>query len=181
MKEEWRPIDGCNGKYEVSNLGRIKSLYVNRLIGTFLDIKKHGKTIFPWQKNVIVHLTEENKRRKFYVSRLVAFAFPEICGEYFEGAEVDHLDGDRTNNVATNLKWKTHTDNMRNPITRSRKINGKNSKPVIQYDLNGNFIREWPSIIECYRSGFTTVQKCVKGKRNHCGGYKWEYKEKGGE
>ena len=55
--------------------------------------------------------------RYYRVSRLVAKAYPEICGEWFEGCEVDHINGIRDDNRAVNLKVCTHLDNIRNPLT----------------------------------------------------------------
>ncbi len=54
----------------------------------------------------------------YKVSRLIAITFPEICGSWFEGAEVDHINTIRTDDRAENLRVCTHADNQRNPLTR---------------------------------------------------------------
>lgn len=58
------------------------------------------------------------------VSHLVARAFPEICGEWFEGCEVDHIDTNRLNNNAYNLRVTDRKGNMANPITRKHISDG---------------------------------------------------------
>ena len=61
------------------------------------------------------------KKKPKYVHILVAKTFPEICGEYYEGCIVDHLDTVRTNNNAFNLKCGSWSDNNSNPITMSKR------------------------------------------------------------
>ena len=56
--------------------------------------------------------------------------------------------------------------------------NGKLSKPVLQYTLNGEFVREWESIAECDRNGFNqgNVVACCQGKQKTHKGHIWKYK-----
>ena len=71
---------------------------------------------------VTVCLCKDGKPRQRFISVLVAKAFPEICGEWFEGAEVDHKDTDTQNNTAENLRVCDRKGNMANPVTaRKRK------------------------------------------------------------
>lgn len=53
-----------------------------------------------------------------YAHRLVALAYPEICGEYEEGLQIDHINTIRDDNRAENLRWVTVHQNANNPITR---------------------------------------------------------------
>lgn len=179
--EIWRAINGYEGLYEISNLGRIRSLdrLVNhpkggmRLVRGKIKVprKPHPKTGY-----IIVGLYKDGEVWTTYVHRLVAFAFPEICGKHFDGAVVDHLDTIRHNNRAENLRWCTISENHLNPITYEReKINiqkacdakkgmpawnkgvllpnmtGENhwrSKPILQIDKEGNIIRRWTNTQE---------------------------------
>ena len=100
--EEWRDIPGCEG-YEVSNLGNIR----NSKTGRFRSQK-------PKKKGYIVL---KIKGKYYLLHRLVAFAFPEICGEWFEGAQVDHKNRIRTDNRAENIHWVSPAENINNPNT----------------------------------------------------------------
>ena len=57
--------------------------------------------------------------------------------------------------------------------------NGKTSKPVLQFTLDGEFVREWPSTMECERNGFynTNVSACCRGKLKSYKGFVWKYKD----
>lgn len=182
MEEIWRDIPEYDGLYQVSNLGRVKS--VARLVKR-RHVSWVKEKILKQAKNQLeyhfVALTKSKKNpKRILVHRIVAKAFPEICGEYFEGAEVDHIDGDRENNAVTNLRWVTHRENTNNPITKERKKNkcGRKGRPVIQYDLDGNFIKEWESINDCRKAGFTHVDYYLYKKSiRKCSykGYRWAF------
>lgn len=142
-------------------------------------------------------LWKDNKGHNLYVHRLVTQAFipnPE------NKPEVDHINAVRDDNRVENLRWVTSTENRINPITykplceRLQKLNpnkGKfgfdnhSSKTVLQFDLNGNFIKEWGSTREVERElGIKSccISAVALGRRNRkvAGGYKWKYKEKAG-
>lgn len=114
-EEIWKSLEfvDCPG-YEVSNLGRVRNIKVKtkRIIKGFLNRKVH-----PYRQ--VLLCTSENKPKAFRVGRLVALAFvpnPDPINKLF----VDHIDGDSLNDVATNLRWVTASENMRNPITVER-------------------------------------------------------------
>ena len=133
------------------------------------------------------------------VAYWVAITFPELIeNEYFEGAEIDHKDTNRQNNMPGNLHWVTHKDNLRNPLTVKKiAINqtGENnsnygskaqhnrkdqSKPVNQYTLKGDFVAWYPSAMEAERQLNvkklnTRISENCKGKRKTASGYVWRY------
>lgn len=124
--EEWRDIEGYEGLYQVSNLGRVKSL--DRVI-IFKNGKKrkfYGLQLKPKKCGEYygVSLCGKNK----LIAHLVAKAFPEICGEWFEGCQVDHLDTNKLNNNALNLRVCTEKENHNNPLTRKHNSQAKLGK-----------------------------------------------------
>ena len=110
-QEEWRPVVGYEGLYEVSNLGRVRNsrtLYV-------LNGSKRGSYL-----QVCLRRTDENGvsvKTGLNVHRLVALAFIQNpdCKPV-----VDHIDGNALNNVVSNLRWVTQRENVLNPITAAR-------------------------------------------------------------
>lgn len=113
-----------NGYYTVNDIGVVSSLDRVDCAGRHLKGKVLKQIVAP-NGYVQVALSINGKPRTARVHEIVARAFPEICGEWFEGCEVDHIDADKTNNKATNLRVVTHTMNMRNPNTIWKK-QGKN-------------------------------------------------------
>lgn len=114
-----------------------------------------------------------------YVHRLVARAFPEICGEWFEGAQVNHKDENPANNAAWNLEWCTPYYNV-NYGNRNHKVSEKlknrkdTSKPVIQLTNDYKFVKKWQSASEARKDGFTNIFRSIRDGCL-CGGYKWVY------
>lgn len=183
MEENWEPIKGFKGYYEVSNLGRVRS--VDRKIEQhfmYKTIKKtlKGKLIAPHIRHdgyPIVALYKEHKRYEYAVHRLVALTFvpnPE------NKPEVDHINTIRTDARAFNLRWVNRSENNRNPITNKRMSEaskGRGSKSVVQYDKLGNFIAEYPSIRAASKAtGFnvTTLTHNLQGKHINPK-YNWKY------
>ena len=103
-QEQWKPIEGFDGKYLVSNMARIKSLK---------RLKPHILAVFTNNKGYDrVALSKDGKSRHFLVSRLVAQAFcPNPDPE--NATTVDHVDHDTSNNRADNLRWLSLHDNAR--------------------------------------------------------------------
>lgn len=100
--EEWRDVVGYEGLYQVSNYGRMKSLIWNggRLINPCLHTGGY----------MLVGLYKNGKRKNHFVHVLVAKAF---VPNPFIKPQVNHIDGDKTNNQVENLEWVTGSENSR--------------------------------------------------------------------
>lgn len=110
--EEWRDIKGFEGKYQISNFGRVKSLlewHGNKHISQYRPMEKIVKPTDNGHGYLIVGLKNHNKRTSRYVHRLVAEAFVENPKN--ENV-VNHLDYDITNNRADNLEWCSTQENV---------------------------------------------------------------------
>ena len=191
MTEEWKDIEGYEGLYQVSNLGRVRSLdrYYTRphpRNGVPTKYFKRGTEIVCHvHRNgyVEVMLKVGGVKKNFMVHRLVAKAF--VPG-YFEGADVNHKDCNRQNNHADNLEWMTRRDNLKysNGDTASamEQIHRSQRKPIIQMTMDGEFIREWPSIHSAHLA-LGLDSKSISGACHQhygtktAGGYRWKFKE----
>ena len=137
--EEWRIIDGTLGYFAVSDYGRVSSLSHRVSGGNNNSWMTKPRILTPRPNRggyLRVRLTSLHGVDKTeLVHRLVAKAFIPNPNNY---AYVDHIDGNRTNNVAHNLRWCTRSMNMLNPVTRecaakARRIpNKRNRKPIVQ-------------------------------------------------
>ena len=112
MTEQWLPVVGYEGLYEVSNTGRVRSL--DRIV-----ITKRGHTQFyqgrelsPAVKasgHLSVQICREGRFLRRHIHRLVLEAFVGPCPE---GMECCHNDGNPANNRVENLRWDTHSSNI---------------------------------------------------------------------
>lgn len=180
--EIWRDIPSFEGYYQASNLGRIRSL--DRMVpgknGSYRFVKgtvlKPGLTSYePGRGYYRVRLSN----KWFLVSVLVWITFR---GPIPEGMQVNHINEQKLDNRIENLNLLTASENNRwgTRIERFKKAitNGNCSKKILQYDLDGNFIREWPSQGEIERqTGIKqqSVSKVCSGKRKQTGGFIWSY------
>lgn len=182
MKEIWKDIPGWEGLYQASTLGRIRSYPQARCQrnrwGTLTLYHKKGKILKPndihgYQQ---IDLHRNKKIYSYYVHRLVAITF--VPG-YKEGMEVNHKNEIRSDNRAENLEWVTHEDNLKYGSHNSR-ISKSNSKAVLQYSMDGNFIAEYPSAtIAAKETGISlpSIAICAQGKFKTMCGYIWKYKD----
>lgn len=104
MEEIWRDINGYDGKYEISNKGRIKSLKGSR----GQNRKKYLKPSINTAGYLRVDLSINGKRRKFYVHRLVGIAF---INNKNNKPCINHKNGIKSINWSTNLEWVTYQEN----------------------------------------------------------------------
>lgn len=107
----WKPVVGYEGRYEVSNEGIIRSLDVTvRCRGT--GIRVHKGKVLPYRANnrgyLTVNFTKDNVTKMFLVHRVVAEAFVD---NHDDKPQVNHIDGDVSNNASYNLEWVTDNEN----------------------------------------------------------------------
>ena len=162
--EIWRNIKDYPD-YQVSNMGRVKSLNYNRTGEE--KIMKISKNNWGY---LLVNLHKEGKQKHYYIHRLVATAFIPNPDNL---SQVNHINEDKTDNRVDNLEWCTQQYNT-NYGTRTEKT----QKPVLQFTLDGEFIKQWDSARAVERElGFNNsdLSKCCKGKKKSVGGFKWCY------
>ena len=184
--EIWRTavVDGEPWEnYQVSNLGRVMNLnYYNTGKAKLAKLTKRKDGYLQ------VGLSKNEKTKYYLVHRLVAETFlpnpenkPEV-NHKIEGDEgktiniVIFNEDETINKEKTTIEWCTHEYNI-NYETRNERVAKARSKKVLQFTLNGEFIREWPSTRECERNGFNhgNVAACCRGEKPHYKGFRWEY------
>ena len=186
-KEEWKDIPGFEGYYQASTTGKIWSIKSKKEIGK------------PDSKNrCSVRLCRNGYISKNHqTARWIAITFPElVANAYFEGAVIDHINTDPTDNRPSNLRWTTYKGNSNNQLTKEHLSNSKKgtvftkkhrkalslahigkpnisrSKEVIQYNVDGQFIALYKSGCEAQRKTGVSqgkISACALGKRKTAG------------
>ena len=176
--EIWKDIKGYEGLYQVSSLGRVRSIdhYRKSGKGGYIIKGKVLKQNFDGKKRYLhVILSKGKKTRTVQVHTLVGKHFVE---GYKKGLEIDHIDTITTNNKVSNLKWVTRSENMRNPITYKKTIKHHievQSIPVIGINIQNGSKLEFPSVREAKRNGFKGIGENIHGRAKQCKGYIWRY------
>lgn len=187
--EIWKDIEGYEGLYQVSNIGRVKRVRSGRI--RTQKIVKNGYCQ--------VNLSKNNQVNFYLVHRLVANAFIPNPNKL---PQVNHKDENKTNNYVENLEWCTQSYNnlwgtgterqnysrhkndpqglswKRALKTRDKNNNVNSSKRVCQYSLVGNLIAIFNSISETSRKlgiSVADISNCCNGKRKTAKGYKFVY------
>lgn len=175
--EKWKSLDFLGYvDYEVSNYGRVKSL----------NYKRSGKEgIMKLKKDdyLRVQLFNNGKDKFFPVHKLVALAF---LPNQKNLPIINHKDENKYNNKVENLEWcdyhynyyyGTSSERARKNISLSLK--GKGAKPILQYTLEGEFVREWDSIKQASEElnlNASVICNYLKGRFKSAYGYVWKYK-----
>lgn len=178
MQEIWKDIPNYENLYQISNLGNVKSYSNSKVLKTSPNSCGYYK----------VQLYKNKKSKMFYVHRLVAIAFiPNLENK----SQINHIDGNKSNNVVSNLEWCTASENqlhaIKHNLRKSSPMLGRKgalsprSKKIMQYDKNGNFIKEWDSISDASKA-FGIKASCISNnlcKRTKSSkGFIWDYLEK---
>jgi len=120
--EEWRIVPNTNGKIQVSNMGNVRSLLRGEpyVLKTQIDNKGYKR----------VRVTINRNKMTFKIHRLVANAF--IPNPYNK-SQVNHIDGDKTNNCVDNLEWSTNSENRNHAIKEGIWVNS-NINPLLEHN-----------------------------------------------
>lgn len=165
--EEWKDIANYEGLYQVSNFGEVKSLNYNKTKKE--KILKQRKLPNGYCR---ITLVKSKKKSEFYIHSLVAQTFISNPHNY---KEINHINEIKDDNRVGNLEWCSHKYNL-NYGNRNKKY----SKPIIQYNLNKNIIKEYDSAT--IASKITSINRnciiaCCRGKQKTAGNFLWKYKE----
>lgn len=188
--EIWQTIEGYEGLYEISNLGNVKSLSKIKkspLIGEFMTTERILKPGLR-EGYLSVSLTGgDGLRKSLLVHRLIAGAFIPNPNNH---PCINHINAVRSDNRIENLEWCTYSHNNKQAyITGSNyptmpglgKIGSLSwiSKPVLQFGLNGLFIKEWSCASEVTREiGISNrlISRCCHGELKKSKGFIWKFK-----
>ena len=174
MNEEWKDIKGYEGLYQISNLGRVKSLrYANKQ--AFYKREKLLKGANDKDGYLQVTLCKNNTKKTCRIHKLVAESFLDNPYNY---SCINHKDENKQNNNYKNLEYCTikYNNNYNEmPIRRGM----KKRKPIVQL-LNSKIIKVWESSTiasEELNISRGNIISCLKNKRKTAGGYVWKYAE----
>ena len=159
MIEIWKDIRNYEGMYQVSNLGRIKSLKRPYVIEDTILKPQSDKDGYS-----VVSLSKSSKRKSFKIHRLVANHFIPNPNKW---SEVNHIDTVRDNNRVDNLEWVTSLANKHH----------SNSHRIIQINECGEIVNKYPSINITRQYGYVPecIHRVLRGERTHHRGYLWRY------
>ena len=166
---EWRDVPDYEGRYLVSDDGRLLSLR-SGLMRPPLNDEGYRQIV----------LVKDGKQRCLLLHRLVALAFvPNPDGK----PTVNHINEDKEDNRAVNLEWTTMREND-NHATRNARIadshrgRGGKRKPVRMLTEGGLCVREYRGVVEAANEmgiNATSISKCLRGARASAGGFIWRY------
>ena len=165
--EEWREAPGVPG-YEVSTFGRVRNSVTGRVRKE--SIGKRGYPVLPVKIDGQFYLKT--------VHRLVALAF---LPNPYNKREVNHINGDKTDNRVENLEWCTRQENDAH-ARRTGLHKSDGDKPVSQYTVSGKFVARFKSVSDASRKtginrhGISYVALC-RPKYKTAGGYRWKHEE----
>jgi hypothetical protein len=184
--EKWVDIEGFEGFYQVSDLGRVRS--VDRVVvGRFGDYKAKGRVLAQKDNGygyLRVVLAKNGRMSNKYVHRLVASTF---IGNPLNLEEVNHKDENKSNNKADNLEWCTSSYNINYGERSKKAVETKNrrksigaERAVLKLSKNGDVLEEYKSVKSAAQKNGVfraNINKCCNGQYSQTGGFMWKFKD----
>ena len=186
MEEIWKDIKGFEGLYQISSLGRLKSL--SRFINSNRNNQRRIKgciikqRVNPYNGYIQISLSKNHKYKRFYIHRLVAYAFLRNPDNL---PQVNHKDENKENNCVDNLEWCTAKYNANYGTCISRRV--KTQRDTKSHINNEALSRK----VKCIDTGKiylsaqevsrqtgldnSSISKCCRGVYKKCGGFRWCY------
>lgn len=156
MCEQWRPVSGYEGAYEVSDQGRVRG--VDRLDARGWRIR--GRVLrASGSRYPVVSLCRDGMPRTVEVHRLVLEAFVGPCPS---GMEALHADDVKSNNALSNLRWGTHSENMRDVVRNGNHQGARKTTCSRGHLLSGANLR---SIAGERRAHYRACKACKNGQQ----------------
>jgi hypothetical protein len=188
MQEKWKDIPEYEGYYQISNLGRVKSLSRNRkgnkgsLVLVKEAILKYSIDKYGYPRQA---LSKDGKLKHIPIHRLVAICFTENKNSNIY-IQINHIDGNKLNNTPENLEWCDAKYNTQEAIRLGLRCIGKGYKPRIDskriYQYKGDIlIKIYPCLAEAIRAtshSKSAISNCLSGISKTSGGFIWLYEEK---
>lgn len=181
--EIWKDVVGYEGLYMVSSFGRIISLSrkIRSKLNPYFSQPKIVQSCVKSNGYLVVSIYKEPQQRKtHHIHRLVAQAF---CDNPHNKPHIDHINANKLDNRAENLRWVTQQENNQNPassikisLSNKGKNNAKLSHPVVSIDESGQ-VSHYCSIAFAGRLGFSRykITRCCNGFLDLYVGKKWLY------
>lgn len=169
LPEEWKPVKGFE-RYHVSSIGRVKNSKFERLMKSYKTTAGYF---------AIALVGSNGIPSKFLVHRLVAVAF---IGEQAPGTTVDHIDRDTRNNMVTNLRWATLTEQRKNQKKRRTGYRGiwkcdKKTGEKIELFRNLRLAAESTATKSRSANPVQTIYAAARGSVKSAHGFKWVYED----
>lgn len=180
MQEIWKDIPDYVGIYQVSNLGNVRSI-------TYQGIPKIRilKPKYHHSGYVMYTLCKNKVHKNIYAHVLVARSF---IPNQNNKPNINHIDGNKHNNVLSNLEWVSRSENTlhaikylgHNPFSAKGKLGAKHhaSKPILQYSLDGELLKRWDCMSDVQRElniKVCSIVNCASGRQKTSHGYIWKY------
>lgn len=178
--EIWKDIFGYEGIYQVSSLGKVKSLSRKRLVNKKTNsyhLMPERIMVIKVDKNGYNHITlcKNGLLKTYWLHRIVLKTF--VCNPQ-NLPQINHKNGNKSDNRVENLEWCTSKHNYHEAVKLGLRNNGKvrkkykNSRSIAQID-NGKIVKTYESRVSALRAFGVKTINVGSPKRSY--GYHWKY------
>lgn len=160
----YEPIPGFEKRYLISKKGNVMSSLNNKILKSIFDTCGYKK----------ISLFIKGKSRQIFIHILVAKTYLKNTNS--KKKYIDHIDGKKTNNHVSNLRYVTASENGKNAHRNNKNMQNAR-KPIIRIDTDGNIKIYNSATIAAKENNINreNISSCCNNRRKICGGYKWEF------